>query len=110
RFFASKKITKEWALAEGYRVPRTYAITQDISSALTALETERFVLKPADDSGRGLFLMHGNLNLFDRHRYTKEAILDAVEEYRRTAGRSNAEFILEELIVQEGVHPAYPVV
>ena len=107
RHFASKAFTKRYAESLGIRVPRTFAATDTPETVLPTM-ADRYVMKPEDDSGHGLFLMHDGVNLFDRRPTGTEALLEALATYR--ARRGEHRFLFEELVVQEGVDPAAPVV
>jgi hypothetical protein len=107
RHFASKHFTKLYAEDRGIRVPRTLAIT-DTPKDLIGAMGPRYVMKPENDSGHGLFLMHDGINLFDRMPQDGDALRQALDQYR--TARGSRPFIFEELLVQEGVADSAPVI
>ncbi|UIJ33122.1 hypothetical protein LV780_19885 (plasmid) [Cereibacter azotoformans] len=66
----------------------------------------RYVLKPDFGSGVALFLMHGDLNLFDGLTYGRSEIRAAVAKYMEN--HPNCEFVVEEYIEQDGTDPRLP--
>jgi hypothetical protein len=107
RHFESKEFTKQYASAKGIRSPQTLAITRSPEEIIGTMGP-RYVMKPENDSGRGLFLMHDGINLFDRTLYDNDALREAIQKYQADRGRR--EFIFEELLVQEGVSEDAPVI
>lgn len=108
RHFASKTLTQDFAREIGVKVPKTYATIRTIAEFDAFDFPERYVLKPDFGSGIYLFLMHGEINLFDGFTYTHDEIRARVAQH--LAESSHAEFVVEEFITQQGVDPSRPII
>lgn len=106
RHFASKELTRAYARARSIAVPETYATLRSMADFDAFQFPKRYVLKPDFGSGVALFLMHGNLNLFDGFTYSREDIRGKVAQYMED--HAHCEFVVEEYIVQEGASVDLP--
>lgn len=108
RHFASKTFTKSYGQKFGVESPETLAVISTIEEFDAYEFPNRYVLKPVFGSGVGLYLMHSGLNMFDGRQYSRDELRNKFLEFKAKSGRST--FIVEELLVQEGVEESRPIV
>lgn len=107
RHFASKTFTKEYADKMSVDVPATLGLIRTIDDFDSFEFPSRFVFKPVFGSGVGLYLMHEGVNLFNGRRYS---ITDLRNKFIQSKEKNrNSVFIVEELLVQDGIDPRVPV-
>lgn len=102
RHFASKTVMKEFARKLGARVPDTLYLFDTPESFYELDLPDAYILKPEVDSGISLFLMRGDLNLFDGFRYSKEDIVANMRNYLQKRGHGR--FLIESFVFQEGTN------
>lgn len=108
RHFASKKLTVEFAHKMKVRVPKTLGVIRSINDFDKFDFPSRYVLKPDYASGTELYLMCGDINLFDGFEYSKESIRARVSNFIN--GGEGREFIVEEFIQQENTGKNLPII
>jgi len=108
RHFASKKLTIDFAHKIGVKVPKTFGVIRSLEDFDKFEFPARYVLKPDFASGIELYLMNGDMNLFDGFSYTKDYIRTRVDKFLK--GGDSREFIVEEFVQQEDVEENIPVV
>lgn len=106
RHFASKLVMKEYAQRLGASLPDTLFVIEKEEDFHEAELPESYILKPVQDSGAGLFLMRGDLNLLDGFRYSRQEIGGKISSYLKANKRGR--FMVEPFICQEGTDPTQP--
>lgn len=108
RHFASKLATKKYAELMGVSTPQTLGVLSSVKDFDHFDFPQRYVLKPDFASGKGLYLMHGDLNLFSGLVHSKKDLRKLIADHK--AKHPSAQFIVEEMLTQEDVSPDLPVI
>lgn len=108
RHFASKELTQKYANQYGIRTPAFFGAIRNIEEFDAFDFPLNYVLKPDFASGIELYLMRGDLNMFDGFKYSKEVIRNNVARFLET--RPNAYFIVEEFLCQDIADEALPII
>jgi hypothetical protein len=108
RHFASKELTQKYAAQYGIHTPKLYGAIGSIEEFDAFDFPDQYVLKPDFASGIELYLMQGDLNLFDGFRYTKDTIRSRVAHYLAT--NRSSYFIVEEFLCQDVAQKDQPII
>ena len=106
RYFASKIFIKKYAKKFNLKTPKTLAVLNTINELNNYNIPSRCVIKPESTSGKGLFLMHDNINLFNGI-YTSDA------DIKKELGlfvKDGQKILVEEFLVQEGMTKEDPII
>jgi hypothetical protein len=106
RHFASKAFIKEYGAKFPVSMPRTIAMLDDLGGMARSDLPHRCVIKPEASSGVGLYLMHGDINLFDG----RETPWERIQADIAAVGGPDQKVIVEEFLVQNGCGPDDPVI
>jgi teichuronopeptide biosynthesis TupA-like protein len=108
RHFASKELTQKYASQFNIHTPDLYTTISSVEEFDAFSFPDQYVLKPDFASGIELYLMHGDLNLFDGFRYSKDTIRSRVAHYLAT--NLGSYFIVEEFLCQDVAPANQPII
>lgn len=108
RHFASKELTQKYAAQYGIHTPALYGTIGNIEEFDAFDFPDQYVLKPDFASGIELYLMQGDLNLFDGFRYSKDVIRSRVGHY--LTSNPGSYFIVEEFLCQDVAQKDQPII
>ena len=97
--FCSKTFTKRYCAERGIRIPESFLVSSHLEEIKAFAFPPRFVIKPANDSGRCTFLYDDGVDLLTRRLLKVADLLASVAEYKRK--KPAAEFIIEEALRQK---------
>lgn len=100
RVLGNKGNSREFAIKLGCRVPELYWRGNNYYNIDFERLPEKYVIRPAiGTNSRMVFLIDGNLNLFDGKKYTPKEIISILSD--ASVGDPNFEFLFEEFLVDE---------
>lgn len=108
RHFASKELTQKYAAQYGIHTPMLYGVIKSIGEFDAFDFPDQYVLKPDFASGIALYLMQGDLNLFDGFRYSMDTIRKHVAAYLEN--NRGSYFIVEEFLCQDVAQKDQPII